>query len=348
MRIEVLYFDGCTNHERLLPRLRQLLDRAGVSDEIRLVRVESSEAAERERFLGSPTLRVDGADVEPGASERTDYGFKCRLYRTGSGVAGVPADEWVLAALRAAAGGEVVVAVLRIEEQAASDFEAVASGSWVSKRLAGLPEPERRLHRRILRSMAGGNEVAASDLAGWASEEGLNTNSALEALAGRDLALRDPGTGGISVAYPFSARPTAHRVSFADGLDVFAMCAIDALGVPFMVGEAVEVRSTDPATGAQIEVSLDASGASDSRPPDTVVVLGCANTDASSSHSANGLCPHTNFAVSPASGQAQLDVLTGCAGVVLSMSKAIAAGREIFGALLADHQEVAHAGTDRA
>ena len=101
MRIEVLYFDGCPSHERLLPRLRELLDQAGVDDPVALVRVESGDDAERQRFLGSPTLRIDGEDVDPTAGERTDYGLKCRLYRTSEGQQPVPADEWMRAAIDA-------------------------------------------------------------------------------------------------------------------------------------------------------------------------------------------------------------------------------------------------------
>jgi hypothetical protein len=104
VNVELLYFDGCPNHEAFLPHLRELLDRVGIAEEIRLRRVESPEAAERERFLGSPTLRVDGRDVDPGAAGRTDFGLKCRLYRTEAGTAGVPPDEWVLRSLRAGAG----------------------------------------------------------------------------------------------------------------------------------------------------------------------------------------------------------------------------------------------------
>jgi len=100
MKLELLYFDGCPNHEAFLPRLRALLDREGIEEQVRLRRVESPEAAERERFLGSPTLRVDGRDVDPGAAQRTDYGLKCRLYRTAAGTSGTPADEWVLQALK--------------------------------------------------------------------------------------------------------------------------------------------------------------------------------------------------------------------------------------------------------
>jgi len=97
--IEVLYFEGCPNHAALLPRLGDVLDRAGVPTEVELVRVRDDDAAQRERFLGSPTLRIDGRDVEPGADARSDFGLKCRLYRTPHGLVGLPPDEWVLAAL---------------------------------------------------------------------------------------------------------------------------------------------------------------------------------------------------------------------------------------------------------
>jgi hypothetical protein len=99
VKIEVLSFDGCPNHEALLPRLRKLLDRADVATAVELVNVPDDDAAQIERFLGSPTLRIDGHDVEPGAAERTDYGLKCRLYLTPSGFAGVPQDDWILEAL---------------------------------------------------------------------------------------------------------------------------------------------------------------------------------------------------------------------------------------------------------
>jgi len=109
VRIEVLYFDGCPGHERLMPRLRELLATAGVEDPVDLVQVESLQDAERQRFLGSPTLRIDGVDVDPSAGGRSDYGLKCRLYRTDGGQQTLPADEWMLAAIeraRAAGGSE--------------------------------------------------------------------------------------------------------------------------------------------------------------------------------------------------------------------------------------------------
>jgi hypothetical protein len=98
--VEVLYFEGCPNHEALLPRLRKLLAQVGMETKVELRRVESADAAERERFLGSPTVRVGGRDVDPGAQRRDDFGLKCRLYRTDEGLVGIPPDEWVLAALK--------------------------------------------------------------------------------------------------------------------------------------------------------------------------------------------------------------------------------------------------------
>jgi hypothetical protein len=99
LSIEVLYFHGCPNHEQLLEHLPRLLARAGVAAEIVPREVSDDEHARRERFLGSPTIRVDGRDIEPGAGERGDYGLKCRIYQTPDGLRGIPPEQWILDAL---------------------------------------------------------------------------------------------------------------------------------------------------------------------------------------------------------------------------------------------------------
>jgi hypothetical protein len=68
--------------------------------QLRQRRVESDEAAQSERFLGSPTLRVEVVDINPGAAGCSDYGLKCRLYPTEQGLRGAPPDELVLDALQ--------------------------------------------------------------------------------------------------------------------------------------------------------------------------------------------------------------------------------------------------------
>jgi hypothetical protein len=103
MLVEILYFEGCPNHEQLLPTVQRLAERAGA--ELRQRRIETPEQAERERFLGSPTVRVNGRDIDPGATERTDYGLKCRLYRPQAlAPAPAPPEEWIRAALEAGRG----------------------------------------------------------------------------------------------------------------------------------------------------------------------------------------------------------------------------------------------------
>ena len=103
MLVEILYFDGCPSYERLLPTVQRLAKRAGADLQPR--RIETSDEAERERFLGSPTVRVDGRDIDSSASKGTDYGLKCRLYRPpGRGPSPIPPEEWIRAALGAGSG----------------------------------------------------------------------------------------------------------------------------------------------------------------------------------------------------------------------------------------------------
>ena len=97
--IELLYLLDCPNHASFLPHLRQLLRDQGINDPVRLIEITGDDEAQRQRFLGSPTLRINGADVDPSAVGRTDYGMQCRIYLTEDGAQGIPPDSWVLRAL---------------------------------------------------------------------------------------------------------------------------------------------------------------------------------------------------------------------------------------------------------
>jgi hypothetical protein len=102
VKIELLYFDGCPNHEELPLRLRDIAAEADISAHVDLRRITDEETALGERFLGSPTVRVDGHDIEEGAERRTDFGVKCRLYRSATGLSGQPDEAWLRAALHRA------------------------------------------------------------------------------------------------------------------------------------------------------------------------------------------------------------------------------------------------------
>lgn len=99
--IEILYFDGCPNHKKLLTHLPELLAHEGITAEIVLRNIPDTDSAVKERFLGSPTVRLNGHDIEPGANQRDDYGLKCRLYHTPTGLSGLPPDPWILDAVTA-------------------------------------------------------------------------------------------------------------------------------------------------------------------------------------------------------------------------------------------------------
>jgi hypothetical protein len=98
-RIEVLTFDGCPNATAAEALVSRVVADLGVEAEVATVRVTDVDAAERLRFLGSPTIRVDGRDVEPGAAERTGYALACRVYATSAGPPNLPDESWLRAAL---------------------------------------------------------------------------------------------------------------------------------------------------------------------------------------------------------------------------------------------------------
>jgi hypothetical protein len=97
--VELLYLEGCPHHERLLARIERVLAASGVSTAVRMRRIADDRDARRERFLGSPTVRINGCDIEPGADRREDFGMKCRLYQTIDGLSGQPQDDWLTAAM---------------------------------------------------------------------------------------------------------------------------------------------------------------------------------------------------------------------------------------------------------
>lgn len=89
-RVELLYWDGCPSHPRALADLRAALAETGLDPEAIEVReVPDQQAAEREGFTGSPTIRIDGRDVVDPGDEPVM--LACRVYRRRDGrIAPVP------------------------------------------------------------------------------------------------------------------------------------------------------------------------------------------------------------------------------------------------------------------
>jgi len=88
MKIELLYFDDCPSWQKGLDNFKTALSAENVTADIQMIRVESDEAAAKEKFLGSPSFRINGQDLWP--EERQSYHLGCRVYATGDGMKGVP------------------------------------------------------------------------------------------------------------------------------------------------------------------------------------------------------------------------------------------------------------------
>ena len=104
MKVEVLYFSGCPNHVPAVDRVREVLAQEGSQAEMVEIEVKDAATAQQVGFLGSPSIRVDGQDVEPAARGIRSFGMMCRTYDEGGRRAGVPPPEWIRAAVREARG----------------------------------------------------------------------------------------------------------------------------------------------------------------------------------------------------------------------------------------------------
>jgi Alkylmercury lyase len=197
-------------------------------------------------------------------------------------------------------------------------------------RRARLTDSERELYFWILRRFRTTSRTDDTELREAPELHGIDAERALDTLAREDLVHRGPG-GEITVAYPFSGRPTTHRVRFPGGHEVDAMCAIDALGIAPLFGEPVKVVSRDPVGGDEIRARVAADGATEWWPQSAVVLAGVLDRQPDACRSC---CPVLNFFVSAANAERWLFEHPQVRGNVISMQEAAAAGRAVFGDVL--------------
>lgn len=101
MKVELLYFEGCPNHKPALDRVRTVLRQERVSNaEVTETEIADQAAAERLQFLGSPSIRVNGVDIEPAARSARNFGLLCRTYGDGCCHGGIPSQELIRSALQ--------------------------------------------------------------------------------------------------------------------------------------------------------------------------------------------------------------------------------------------------------
>jgi hypothetical protein len=100
--VEVLTYLGCPHRDAAITLAARVCTQLGSAAEVRVIDIPDQPAAEQARFLGSPTIRVDGRDIEPGAEWQDEYVCACRLYRVGHSLRGLPDEDWLRQALRTA------------------------------------------------------------------------------------------------------------------------------------------------------------------------------------------------------------------------------------------------------
>ena len=93
MEIELLYFDGCPSWKSALANLKIALVEENPSAQIHLIKIDSPEQANKQRFLGSPSIRIESTDLWP--EQREDYFMGCRVYPTPEGLRGFPTIEMI-------------------------------------------------------------------------------------------------------------------------------------------------------------------------------------------------------------------------------------------------------------
>jgi hypothetical protein len=97
--IEVLYVEACPNYREALGLVERVRAQLDIDAELCTTLIHDQEAAEQARFPGSPTVRVNGHDVEPGSELPGEYSLACRLNRLKHRFAGQPEERWVREAL---------------------------------------------------------------------------------------------------------------------------------------------------------------------------------------------------------------------------------------------------------
>jgi Alkylmercury lyase len=191
-------------------------------------------------------------------------------------------------------------------------------------RMSGLDPAARRLYALILYRFTEGGPPDRDEL----SRLGLDED-ALSELVERDLVALGPD-GQVAVAYPFSAVPTRHQVRTADGRAYWAMCAIDALGMPYLLHQAAEIHAREPGSDLAITIAFDPAAQTLSPDPAGAAVAvarlgeGCAAACA---------CPHINLFGSTAAAERYL-AGSDLDGAILDVPAATATGRRVFGDLL--------------
>jgi hypothetical protein len=102
VRVSFLYYEDCPSHDLALERLREVMAEEDTPGEVEVLKVETEEQARELRFVGSPSIRIDGQDIDPPSDPR--YALTCRVYRLEDDrISPLPSKDMIRRALRSSA-----------------------------------------------------------------------------------------------------------------------------------------------------------------------------------------------------------------------------------------------------
>jgi hypothetical protein len=189
----------------------------------------------------------------------------------------------------------------------------------------------RRVHRAVLAVFAAtGQPPSAAEIEHLIRAGDGDPSQVRAELTGADL-LAFTADGQIRAAYPFSPAPTPIRVSWDGGLDAYAMCAIDALGMSAMLGRPVTITASEPGTGRAIAVTVDADQAQWT-PRTAVVFAGAAGEPGCPA--VDRCCGYISFFTTARAARAWAGRHPEITGTVLRRDGALRIGIDQFGTLL--------------
>jgi hypothetical protein len=144
--VEVLAFPGCPNRAAAIALAERVCAELAGNAEIQVRDICDQQAADQARSLGSPTIRVDGRDVEPGAEQCVEYLHTCRLYQGEHSLRGLPEEAWLRQALQDAQARHRQLDAAAVAAEIAAFLDQVPSaeglGATLNRLLFGFLETE--------------------------------------------------------------------------------------------------------------------------------------------------------------------------------------------------------------
>ena len=263
MKIKLYYFDDCPSYEKALENLKEALRSEGLAQEVEMVPVASEADAHAKRLIGSPTIRIDGIDIEGPEAEKKGYGYGCRIYSENGRTSGWPSVEIIRDALqktRKPGGGDSM-----------GSKRPPLKEYWptLSKAIPDFPPDQQRVAVTIYRELAKGKPASGEQLAaalGLSAEavQRILSREPLRAFIYQDEQGRVIGFGGLAAA------PMHHEFR-VKGQKLWTWCAWDSLFIPMVLGEAAAVTSGDPETGEVVRLTVLPTGVERVEPKDVVV-----------------------------------------------------------------------------